>query len=141
MDNLVELTVEECLTLLRGKRVGRIAMTTPAGLRILPVSYSVVEEQVVFRTLPYGEIANNVADADVAFEVDELDESLQQGWSVMAAGPCHRIEDPAQVHFVRATDDPEPWAVGQRNLYFRIDWTTLTGRQVGLTGRPGLTGP
>jgi uncharacterized protein len=140
MDNLVELTVEECLTLLRRKQVGRIAMTTPAGLRILPVSYSVVEEQVVFRTLPYGEIANNVAEADVAFEVDDLDESLQKGWSVMAAGRCHRIEDPAQVHLIRTTDDPEPWADGQRNLYFRIDWTTLTGRQVGLPGRPGLTG-
>ena len=139
MDNLVELTVEECLTLLRRKDVGRIAMTTPAGLRILPVNYSVHEEQVVFRTLPYGEIANNVVDAEVAFEVDELDESLRNGWSVMAAGPCRRIEDPAQVQLVRATDDPEPWAEGQRNLYFRIDWTTLTGRQLGLPGRPRLT--
>ena len=140
MDNLVELTVEECLTLLRRKQVGRIAMATPAGLRILPVSYSVVEEQVVFRTLPYGEIANNVAGAEVAFEVDELDESLQKGWSVMAAGKCNPIEDPAQVHLIRSTDDPVPWADGQRNLYFRIDWTTLTGRQVGLPGRPDLTG-
>ena len=86
--------MEECLTLLQRKQVGRIAMTTPAGLRILPVNYSVVEEQVVFRTLPYGEIANNVVDAEVAFEVDELDESMRSGWSVMAAGPCRRIEDP-----------------------------------------------
>ncbi len=140
MDDMVELTVEECLALLRQRQVGRIAMTTSGGLRILPVSYSVVDEQIVFRTLPYGEIANNVVDAEVAFEVDELDESLQQGWSVMAAGRCHRIDDPDQVHQVRATANPEPWAAGQRNLYFRVEWTTLTGRQVGLPGRPSLVG-
>ncbi|HET6560831.1 MAG TPA: pyridoxamine 5'-phosphate oxidase family protein [Marmoricola sp.] len=140
MDNLVELTVDECLALLRRKPVGRVAMVTPAGLRILPVSYSVVDERIVFRTLPYGEIANNVADAEVAFEVDDLDEELRHGWSVMAAGPCHRIEDPDEVHLVHATADPQPWVDGQRNLYFRIDWTTLTGRQVGIAGRPSLVG-
>jgi nitroimidazol reductase NimA-like FMN-containing flavoprotein (pyridoxamine 5'-phosphate oxidase superfamily) len=140
MDNLVELTVEECLALLRRKPVGRIAMATPAGLRILPVNYSVVDEKIVFRTLPYGEIANNVTDAEVAFEVDDLDETLQRGWSVMAAGRCHRIEDPDEVHLIRETADPEPWAVGQRILYFRIDWNTLTGRQVGLPERPSLIG-
>ena len=140
MDNLVELTVEECLALLRRKPVGRIAMATPAGLRILPVNYSVVDDRIVFRTLPYGEIANNVAGAEVAFEVDELDEELEHGWSVMAAGRCHRIEDPDEVHLIRETGDPQSWATGQRILYFRIEWTTLTGRQVGLPERPSLIG-
>ncbi len=140
MENLVELTVEECLALLRRKPVGRVAMTTAAGLRILPVSYSLVDDKIVFRTLPYGEIANNVVDAEVAFEVDELDEDLRRGWSVMAAGRCHRIEDPDEVQRIRATADPEPWAAGLRHLYFRVDWTTLTGRQVGIAERPSLVG-
>jgi hypothetical protein len=140
MDNLVELTVEECLALLRRKPVGRIAMATPAGLRILPVNYSVVEDRIVFRTLPYGEIANNVVDAEVAFEADDLDESLARGWSVMAAGRCRRVENPDEVRVIRETANPEPWASGQRNLYFRVEWTTLTGRQVGLPERPSLIG-
>jgi nitroimidazol reductase NimA-like FMN-containing flavoprotein (pyridoxamine 5'-phosphate oxidase superfamily) len=140
MDNLVELTVEECLVLLRRKQVGRIAMTTAGGLRILPVNYAVVDDKIVFRTLPYGEIANSVTDAEVAFEVDDLDESMQRGWSVMAAGRCQRIDDPGEVHLIRTTSDPTPWASGHRNLYFRIEWTTLTGRQVGLAERPSLVG-
>ena len=138
MSHITELTVEECLSLLTTKQVGRIGLTTPAGPQILPVNYTVHDEKIVFRTLPYGVIANNAHEARVAFEVDDLDDVAATGWSVLAVGRCARIEDPGEVHLIRDEADPEPWAEGHRILYFRVDWDDLTGRQVGGATRPTL---
>ena len=138
MTQLVELTPEECLSLLETKQVGRIGVVTPAGPMIFPVNYTVVDEAIVFRTLPYGVIANNAHAAEVAFEVDALDERMHEGWSVLVTGRGRRLEDPDEVRVIRQELDPEPWAEGQRNLYFRIDWTNLSGRQLGLGARPSL---
>lgn len=133
MAHIDELTVDECLRLLETKRVGRLGVTTDAGPHILPVNYVLSDDrQIVFRTVPYGVIANHAHDADVAFEVDEINEDEERGWSVLVVGRCRRVADPAQVRLVREQQDPVPWADGQRILYFAIDWTNLTGRQVGV---------
>lgn len=139
MNEIVELTVEECLSLLRTRVAGRIAMTTPSGLGIFPVNYSIVDDRIIFRTLPYGVIANSVHGTEVAFQIDHTDEDQQRGWSVLAVGTCTRVEDPADVRRIKEEWDPEPWAAGQRNLYFWVDWRNLTGRQVGMPSRPPLT--
>ena len=128
---IMELTVDECLALVETRTVGRIGLMTEAGIRIFPVNYTVFADTIVFRTLPYGAIANSAHGAEVAFEVDDLDDELRSGWSVLAVGRCERIEDPATVRMVRSKDDPEPWAGGQRNLYFQVSWTDVTGRRVG----------
>jgi nitroimidazol reductase NimA-like FMN-containing flavoprotein (pyridoxamine 5'-phosphate oxidase superfamily) len=142
MGNIDELTVEECLSLLETKRIGRIGLTTDVGTQIFPVNYVLSEDQqIVFRTLPYGVIANHAHDADVAFEVDDLDDDTQSGWSVLAVGRCSRISDPSEVHLVREREDPTPWAEGQRILYFTISWTDLTGRQVGSSERTAMVSP
>ena len=138
MTHLVELTAEECLSLLLTKTVGRIGVVTPGGPMIFPVNYALSDETIVFRTLPYGVIANNAHLVDVAFEVDSLDEGMQEGWSVLAVGRSHRIEDSDEVRLIKADWDPTPWAEGHRNLYFRIEWTSLSGRQLGLAERPSL---
>lgn len=145
MNAMTELTLDDCLELLRTHEAGRIALTTPAGLRIFPVNYALHGDAVVFRTLPYGEIANNAQDAEVAFQIDHLDPVTRHGWSVLAVGKAHRVTDPDEVRAIREGGDPTPWADGQRILYFRLDWTTLTGRQLGRSGatvmptaRPGL---
>jgi len=131
MTTFVELTADECLELLGTKSVGRIGVQTPAGPVILPVSYALAGDAIVFRTLPYGVIANHAHEVDAAFEVDDLDEELHEGWSVLASGRSRRLEDPDEVRLIRGGSDPTPWADGHRNLYFRIDWTDLTGRRIG----------
>jgi len=138
MSQLVELTIEECLSLLQTKTVGRIGVVTPSGPMIFPVNYSMSGDAIVFRTLPYGVISNNAHEADVAFEVDSLDDTMQEGWSVLATGRSRRIEDPGEVRVIREELDPQPWVDGHRNLYFRVDWANLTGRQLGTGSRPSL---
>ena len=131
MSTIAELTTEECLHLLETKSVGRIGMSTPAGQVIMPVNYRLSGDAIVFRTLPYGIVANNAHDVDVAFEVDSLDEERHEGWSVLATGHSTRIQDPGEVHMIREQGDPEPWAEGLRNLYFKVEWTDLNGRRLG----------
>jgi uncharacterized protein len=127
---LEELTLDECRELLARRQVGRLALTTPAGLRIYPVNYTLQDDDIVFRTLPYGEVANNAVDAQVAFSVDDLDDRAHSGWHILAVGTCRRVENPGEVRMIRDEADPTPWATGQRSLYFRIPWDDLTGRRV-----------
>src|SRR5687768_10877181 len=126
----IELPPQECLRLLKEKVVGRIAFNTANGLRILPVNYVVHDDRIVFRTVPYGVLARSRA-ADVAFEVDELDDQLRAGWSVLAVGPCERIEDAADLAAIRESEPPTPWVSGSRDLYFGIRWKGLSGRRLG----------
>src|SRR5687768_16593198 len=120
MSRLVELTAEECLGLLASRTVGRIGFVSPSGPLIFPVNYSLSGDAIVFRTLPYGVIANSAHEAEVAFEVDDLDEAMKAGWSVLATGRSRRIEEPDEVQVIRRELDPAPWVDGQRNPYFRV---------------------
>ena len=112
MGGIDELTVEECLSLLETKRIGRIGPHDDVGTGIFPVNYVLSGDQrIVFRTLPYGVIGNHAHEADVAFEVDDLDDESYSGWSVLAVGRCSRIEDPSEVRLVRRAGGPD--AVGR----------------------------
>ena len=131
MQELVELTVDECLDLLAGGVVGRVAMATPMGPRIVPVNYVMNEDAILFRTTPYSELGTYGWNTDLAFEIDHLDYDRHQGWSVMAVGRAELIEDPEELRDIRAHWDPAPWATGRRHLYIRLRWRDVTGRKVG----------
>lgn len=131
MRELVELTVEECLELLGGGMVGRVAMCTPMGPRIVPVNYAMHDDAIVFRTVPYSELGTYGWNTELAFEVDHLDDEKHHGWSVVAVGKSEIVEDPDELREIRAGWDPTPWAGGRRHLYLKLRWRDLTGRRVG----------
>ena len=58
----------ESLRLLGSARWGRCAWTGPAGPRILPVNYSVLDGNVFFRTALYGSLADAANGGLVALE-------------------------------------------------------------------------
>lgn len=123
-----ELSEQECQELLAARGVGRIGFTGPGGPAILPVNFVLHGRDIVFRTAPYNLIATSVRGQRVAFEIDEFDEYLQSGWSVLAVGTA-RFDDEDELPLDRFTK-PEPWAAGSRPLYVRIADATLTGRRV-----------
>lgn len=131
MSEPVELTVDECLELLNGGVVGRVGMSTPMGPRIVPVNYAMYEDAIIFRTTPYSELGTYGWNTDLAFEIDNLDHDKHQGWSVVAVGRAALVEDPDDLHAIRAGWDPTPWAAGRRHLYIRLNWRDLTGRRLG----------
>lgn len=128
----IEMTVEECLDLLRTNVVGRVALSTPMGPRIVPVNYAMYgDDVVVFRTAPYSELGTYGWNTELAFEIDHIDYDQHRGWSVVAYGRGALVEDPDEVADIRRTWDPRPWADGQRNLYMKLVWHNLTGRRLG----------
>jgi nitroimidazol reductase NimA-like FMN-containing flavoprotein (pyridoxamine 5'-phosphate oxidase superfamily) len=125
------LTVEDCAALLRAGELGRVAMATPVGPRIVPVNYAVHDASIVFRTTPYSELSTYGWNTDLAFEVDHVDPATHLGWSVVALGRAHIVEDPRAIREIRSTWDPDPWASGVRNLYVKLVWRDLRGVRLG----------
>jgi uncharacterized protein len=131
MNEPVELTVEECLELLAGGVVGRVAMSTPVGPRIVPVNYAMHGDAIVFRTTPYSQLGTYGWNTELAFEIDNIDYGTHSGWSVVAIGRAEIVEDPQEIQEIRETWDPRPWAGGPRNLYLKLVWRDVTGRRLG----------
>jgi hypothetical protein len=124
---LCELDPDECRELLASKTVGRIAFGTSEGPVVLPVNYVVAGDQVLFRTAPHNVIAKNIDGRLAAFEVDEVDDYTQSGWSVLVRGTAR---------FVESVDDlptdlrPDTWPEGIRRLFVSVDQTLVTGRRL-----------
>jgi nitroimidazol reductase NimA-like FMN-containing flavoprotein (pyridoxamine 5'-phosphate oxidase superfamily) len=152
MSELFELTREECEALLKAGVAGRIAVLTPDGPHILPVNYSVVDGAIVIRTTPDSVLGQFGRNAACAFEVDQYDYPNGRGWSVLARGQSHAVEDPDEVERIRSVSQPWPWADGDRPLLIALVWHELSGRRLGRGWdplahlpvrrvRPGSTGP
>ena len=124
------MTYEKCLELLRAAIVGRVAFTVSGVPRIVPVNYTTVGDSVVFRTTPYSELGRH-AQGPMAFEIDQIDYEDQKGWSVVATGEGHLVEDVAELAEQGELWNPRPWAGGSRLLYVRLRWTELSGRRLG----------
>ncbi len=75
----IELPYETCAELLATREVGRVAVCTTDGPRIIPVNYSVVDDAVVFRTTPYSVLGMHAWRGRLAFEVDDLDPDHHAG--------------------------------------------------------------
>lgn len=127
-----EMSAARCRELLVDGAVGRVAMATPVGPRIVPVNYAVHGDSIVFRTAPYSELSAYGWNTDLAFEVDRLDVVTHTGWSIVALGRAHIVEDPDEVQEIRRIWEPRPWVAGLRNLYVKLVWRELTGRRLGV---------
>ena len=135
-DRVIEdLDEGECLKLIAGGGIGRIAYASRFGPAVLPVNYAWRDGAVVFRTAANGpldeDLRTGITDADykVAFEIDSIDPAARQGWSVLIQGPAHHVTG-AEEDAIRRTG-VESWAPGDRELFVRISPSRITGRRVG----------
>jgi nitroimidazol reductase NimA-like FMN-containing flavoprotein (pyridoxamine 5'-phosphate oxidase superfamily) len=127
---LEPLSYEECLELLRGGVVGRIAFMVDDFPVILPVNYRLMETSgrawIALRTRPGNVIAD--APMSVAFQIDGIDHVHHQGWSVLARGTLHKV-DPDAADF-RERFDPQPWIAEERDAWMIVDPFAVTGRRL-----------
>ena len=136
-----ELGHQECQRLLHAGVVGRVALSTPDGPQIVPVSYTVMEDTIVIRTSAYSVLGSYVRNTMLAFEVDHVDQERHVGWSVVARGRGWAEVDPDEISRIRERWEPRPWASGRRNVYLRIRWESLTGRALGTGWSHDSEGP
>jgi nitroimidazol reductase NimA-like FMN-containing flavoprotein (pyridoxamine 5'-phosphate oxidase superfamily) len=130
-----ELSEDQCLNLISGGGIGRIAYTSRFGPAVLPVNYALQDGAVVFRTAAHGpldeDLQTGITDADykVAFEIDSIDLASQSGWSVLIQGPAHHVAGAEEEAVRRA--GVQSWAPGDRELFVRIVPSRITGRRIG----------
>lgn len=129
--DLASLPRDECLELLRSKRIGRFAYVARAGVPdIAPVNYVMSGSDVLVRSGPGPKLQAAERRELVAFEVDDLDEQTASGWSIVLVGRAQRLTL-AQLRGIAEDELPRSWANGPRHSVVRIRPTRITGRRLG----------
>ncbi|WP_345528484.1 pyridoxamine 5'-phosphate oxidase family protein [Nocardioides endophyticus] len=129
----VELTQDECWELLRTHELGRLAFTVLDEQHLTPVNYAVDGRTLLFRTAPGSKLLAVALGAQVAFEIDELDDD--SAVSVVVRGRArHLPEDEAH----RAENVPlRPWVGPDKYDVVEIAPEVVAGRRFQLS-RPWL---
>src|SRR5689334_17889727 len=96
MDRLQPLTRHECLEMLSGRTLGRVAFTERALPAIRPVNYALVGHHIVLQTQADG-LGRRLDGQVVAFEVDDIDSELGIGWSVVLTGTARLLRTPGEL--------------------------------------------
>jgi nitroimidazol reductase NimA-like FMN-containing flavoprotein (pyridoxamine 5'-phosphate oxidase superfamily) len=141
-ESAVELLDEaECLRLISAGGVGRIGYTGRFGPTVVPVNYALHEGTIVFRTGQHSPMGEDLrtgiehAESQVAFEIDELSPATREGWSILVQGAAHPVDSEAERASVMQSG-VEPWAGGEKELFFRVIPTRITGRRIRRVGPP-----
>lgn len=127
-EGLELLDEDECRRLLGRCSIGRVGVSVNSLPAIFPVTYQLVDGDIVFRTGSGVKLNAVRLGTVIAFEVDSFDEQAKTGWSVLAVGAAHETDiadDPGAA--------PEPWAAGERTHVVRVTPELLSGRR--LVGR------
>jgi nitroimidazol reductase NimA-like FMN-containing flavoprotein (pyridoxamine 5'-phosphate oxidase superfamily) len=125
------IRAEQCRTLLRTQRVGRVGVCTGrAG--VFPVLYALLDDDIVFRTAPGEKLIAAALHREVVFEIDVFDVAARTGWSVNVLGVAEEIVHPDELARANALG-LDPWAGEARDRYVRIRASELSGRRI----RPG----
>ena len=90
---IIELDRAESLELLAAKKVGRIGFLAEDGPVVMPMNYVLSGDHIVVRTVAFGVVARSAIDQLVAFEVDDVDDFLEAGWSVLVRGAATLLTD------------------------------------------------
>ena len=109
-----------------GDNFGRVAFVVDGTPSVVPVNHVVDGTDIVFRTSPHSELGRSMARGPVAFQIDDVDDFSQSGWSVLVQGSVEYDD----VDTPLADDRPRPWAEGVRPLLVRIRPSRVSGRRL-----------
>jgi nitroimidazol reductase NimA-like FMN-containing flavoprotein (pyridoxamine 5'-phosphate oxidase superfamily) len=120
----------ECLELLAGDVIGRVAVLSGGAPVVFPVNYALDGEAVVFRTAPGTKLAAS-GRGPASFEIDCFDREARSGWSVVVVGRLEEATAYDGALLDRVSHLPvEPWADGEKAYWMRLVPTRITGRRV-----------
>jgi hypothetical protein len=95
---------------------------------ILPVTYVLDGETIVYRTAEGSTLVPFGSAEDMAFEIDGFDAERQLGWSVVILGRATIMRDRLEIE--RLAGRLEPWAPGDRGVFVAMRCDEVSGRQV-----------
>ena len=116
----------ECRELVERQEVGRLGFVEVDQVSIFPVTYAVLDGQILIRTSAGSKLAAAVGGRPVALEVDVIDRRRHTGWSVLVRGQMSVVDDPAEITHI---DDAglHTWGPGG-NTYVCLPLDDVTGR-------------
>jgi nitroimidazol reductase NimA-like FMN-containing flavoprotein (pyridoxamine 5'-phosphate oxidase superfamily) len=121
---------QQCLALLQTVRVGRLVFTEGALPAVQPVNFRIHHGNVVIRVAGGPKLAAAASNCIVAFQADDLDADLREGWSVTVVGHADLIVDIDELVEVAGVW-LQPWVQGPREHFVRIRTEQVTGRRLG----------
>lgn len=127
---LAVLGRQQCLALLQTVRVGRLVFTEGALPAVQPVNFRIYHDDVVLRVAGGAKLAAAASNCIVAFQADQLDADLREGWSVTVVGHADLIIDIAELVDVAGVW-LQPWVQGRREHFVRVRTEQVTGRRLG----------
>ena len=123
-----QLDADECMSLLSGHDMGRVAFVSDEAPVILPVNYIVDGNTIVFRTDPGQKLAE-IPMRRVAFEIDSGSDS--DVWSVLVQGFAREITDALGSRYEALRAVPIPvQAPGDKEFWIAIEIRELSGRRI-----------
>jgi nitroimidazol reductase NimA-like FMN-containing flavoprotein (pyridoxamine 5'-phosphate oxidase superfamily) len=120
---------DECLHLLGQAVVGRVAVTSGALPVVLPVTFRLHGERILFRTSRGTKFDAATRNTVVAFEVDGFEPATQTGWSVMATGVAREVVDPAELEAIEHLQLPR-WAPNDGDRVVAVPTELISGRRI-----------
>ena len=134
---LQELSRARCLDLLASTTIGRVGVSVRALPAILPVSYAVVGERVIFCSAPGAKLEAAIHRQVVAFEADRYDPRGDWGWSVLVQGVASEIIAPPDLIAARdLLGTGGPALDGETVRLVSVEATFMTGRAFGPVPEP-----
>ena len=118
-----------CLRLLASATLGRVGVSSGALPSVVPVNFRFDGRQILIRTGVGTKLDAAVANAVVAFEVDEFDPVAHTGWSVMVTGVARELTDPGELAAAR-TPPLARWAPGSNHRVIAISTELVSGRRI-----------
>jgi len=126
------LSREECLALLEGQQLGRIALVAPGGSPLIrPLSYRFdrPSQSIVFRTLPGFKLYSLLRAGRAAFEIDGIERDGTSAYSVIVTGVCEQVTRPLEMARLERLGLCS-WAGHAARAWFRLRANTVSGRRL-----------
>lgn len=124
-----------CWERLEAEEFGRMAFHLVDEVHIVPINYVARKPQLIFRTTAGSKLLAVEMNADMAFEIDRVDDEAGHAWSVVARGCAKILEGDAARE--AAALDLRPWLGAEgKHRYVALAVESVTGRQYDLKRAP-----
>lgn len=129
-ESLTRLDRDQCMSLLASTSFARVGISVQALPAILPVTIALMDDAVVFATVPGTKLAYATSRSILAIEADQYDTSLRQGWSVLVRGVATQLAVERDIERARALLAVS-WIDGAEEHFVGVSCDLVTGRLLG----------
>ena len=130
---VIDLTIEECWSLLHGSEFGRLAYHLVDEVHLVPINYVVDGGTILFQTAPGNKLLAAELQSSVAFEVDGIGD--EAAWSVVVRGRVRRLPEHEQQRVAQAS--LRSWLPTHKYEAVELIPEVVTGRRFLLRRTPG----